>query len=233
MTDEMRAAESLVRALAPSGHEVPIPEPLALDESRWLVLAVEKGLLEFTRCTGTCARAVGDPSSARDHFETGSDDPHHLFARAGEQRVALRREYVPAIAAYARAVLDLGYDAEGSVLLGPPSDGEFRDREGSVQLQIMAKSERQLTRRVASALDACDTLVGLRPEIAREVLRGDVVKPAVPLVGRTQHREPAGHVFRVDSSGHTPPSRGWTPYRHQSDLDRPELDSPELSICSS
>ena len=111
MTDEMRAAESLVRALAPSGHEVPIPEPLALDESRWLIIAVEKGLLEFTRCTDACARTSAACSrSACDHFETGSDDPHHLFAHIGRDRVALHREYVPAIAAYARAVLDLGYD---------------------------------------------------------------------------------------------------------------------------
>jgi hypothetical protein len=163
MTDEMRAAESLVRALAPSGHEVPIPEPLALDESRWLVLAVDKGLLEFTPCTSTCPSASGATSSARDHFETGSDDPHHLFARAGQPRFALHREYLPAIAAYARAVLDLGYDTRGSVLLGRrprhrrlvnrftvddvPTDGEFRDSDGSVQLQILAKSDRQLTRR--------------------------------------------------------------------------------------
>ena len=62
MTDEMRAAESLVRALAPSGHEVPIPEPLALDESRWLLIAVEKGLLEFTRCTEACAPSPAHPN---------------------------------------------------------------------------------------------------------------------------------------------------------------------------
>lgn len=201
MTDEMRAAESLVRALAPSGHEVPIPEPLALDESRWLVLAVEKGLLEFTRCTGSCGR-TGAESSARDHFETGSADPHHLFTRVGEQRVALRREYVPAIAAYARAVLDLGYDTEGSVLLGPPSEGEFRDRDGSVQLQIVAKSDRQLTRRVASALDACDTLVGLRPEMAREIHGVTVTKPRFLWLVGPNTVEPAGHVFRVAPKGH-------------------------------
>ena len=83
MTDEMRAAESLVRALAPSGHEVPIPEPLALDESRWLIIAVEKGLLEFTRCTDACAPSRRAHTAACDHFETGSDDPHHLFAHIG------------------------------------------------------------------------------------------------------------------------------------------------------
>jgi hypothetical protein len=193
----MRAAERLVRALAPSGHEVPIPEPLALDESRWLALAVEKGLLEFTCCPDTCPSAAGATSSACDHFETGSDDPHHLFARASQTRVALHREYLPAIAAYARAVLDLGYDTVGSVLLGPPSAAEFRDSDDFVQLQIVAKSDRQLTRRVATALDACGTYEALRPEIAREVRGVTVVKPRFLWLVGPNTVEPAGHVFRV------------------------------------
>jgi hypothetical protein len=131
--------------------------------------------------------------------------------------LVLHREYLPAIAAYARAVLDLGYDAAGSVLLGRRSplrrrlhrftadhvqaDGEFRDPDGSVQLYIVAKSDRQLTRRVATALDACDNLVALRPEIAREVCGVAAVKPRFLWLVGPNTVEPARHVFRVATKG--------------------------------
>jgi hypothetical protein len=228
MTDEMRAAESLVRALAPSGHEVPIPEPLALDESRWLIIAVEKGLLEFRHCTDACTHARRACPSARDHFETGSDDPHHLFAHIGPDDVTLHREYVPAIAAYTRAVLDFGYDPTRSVLLGGwprhhrPNhrrmvsrfsagdvrsgdtnfgDTDFRDSAGSVQLQILATGDRQITRRIATALDACDRLDGLRPDIAGQVRGTAMMTPRFLWLVGPNTVEPAGHVFRVASRG--------------------------------
>jgi hypothetical protein len=217
MTDEMRAVESLVRALAPSGHDVPIPEPLAIDESRWFMLAVDKGLIEFSRCDRSCARSERGETGARDHFRTGSDDPHHLFAHVGAHRVALQRDYIPAIAAYARAVFDFGYDSERGVLLGrrpvrrrlvsrlDPADGrvfgELRDADGVVQLRIEAKGERQLTRRLAAALDAADTVAGLRPDIFRELPNAIEAEPRFLWLVGPNTIDPALHVFRFDTGG--------------------------------
>ena len=84
-------------------------------------------------------------------------------ARAGQQRVAAPAS-MPARSRPTRGGVDLGYATTGSVPLGRrschrrfvdrftaddvPTDGEFRDSDGSVQLQIVAKSDRQLTLRV-------------------------------------------------------------------------------------
>ncbi len=216
MTDEICAAETLVGTLAPSGCHVPIPEPLAVDESRWFVLAVEKGVIEFSRCGRSCARGE-DAGSAVDHFETGTDDPHHLFSRIDARTATLQRDFIPAIAAYTRAVLDLGYDPEHSVLLPRQpvprrrvrrasagevrASCEFRDAAGALQLQIEAKGDRQLTRRVAAALDACDTSAGLRPDVAREVRDAIEAAPRFLWLVGPNTIEPATHVFRLLTRG--------------------------------
>jgi hypothetical protein len=209
MTDEMRAAEGLVQALTPTGCIVPIPEPLAIDESRWFVFAADKGLITFSPCH--------EPVSRGDHFTTGTDDPHHLFAQVDGCHAVLRREYVPAIAAYARAVLDDGYHQDGAVLLAErptarrlvqrstPSHVHthaiFPARDGGVHLQIEAKSDRQLVRRIASSLDAHRRLGALRADLAHELESVTVVRPRFLWLVGPNSIEPAAHVFRVTAAG--------------------------------
>ena len=80
-------------------------------------------------------------------------------------------------------------------------DTEFRNTDGSVQLQIVATGDRQATRRIATALDACDSLDGLRPEIAGQIKGAAMVKPRYLWLVGPNTVEPAGHVFRVARSG--------------------------------
>jgi hypothetical protein len=216
MTDEMRAAESLVRHLAPSGLPVPILEPLALDESEWFLTAVEKGLIEFTNCNGSCTRTARGRPRTRDHFETGGGEPEHLFTVDGHS-AALRRDYIPCVAAYARAVLDLGYDDIGATLFGQRATGrrlvnpfttttvrtgaEFPAADGSVHLQIEAKRERQLTRRLATAIDASGRLSALPRDFAREIEHIVPVGPRYLWLVGPNTIDPACHVFRVRVDG--------------------------------
>lgn len=224
--DEMRAAESLVRALAPKGCAVPISEPFALDESRWLLRAADKGLIEFSQCTGSCSPSVSRPSASGDHFEADDGEPHHLFTETDERHATLHREYVPAIAAYARAVLDLGYEAEACRLLTSheptrrlhrrrrpirPRDQSDPTRatsyvelcrpDGSVHLLVLAVGNRRATRRLATALDVTPTLALLAAPHSSEADRIMSSAPSfVWLVGPSTI-EPESHVFRVQGTG--------------------------------
>jgi hypothetical protein len=211
MTDEMRAAESLVRELAPTGLAVPIPEPLALDESEWFLTAVDKGLVEFTSCTSTCER-TSSRAASRDHFETDDEPAHHLFESSNGHETVMRRELLPCIAAYARAVLDLGYDADRASLLRHHqerrsrfrresirlrSDAEFRSADGEVFLQVKSSGDRRGIRRLASALDADGSLSALPTQYASELAIVKIVRPRFLWLVGPNTVAPAGHVFRV------------------------------------
>jgi hypothetical protein len=217
MIDEMRAAEDLVRHLAAPGQPVPIPEPLALDESAWFVTAVDKGLVEFTRCDPACPSATDE--RRHDHFETDDGCSHHLFAREPGGELTLNRDYVTVVAAFARAVLALGYDGDqGSLLRTYPvghrlaqlwsgtttvrSDGEFRADDGAIHLEVLGAKSRQATRRLATAIDANGRLSAMPEDVAR---RFRVVMERRPrylwLVGPNAV-EPDRHVFRVSFTEH-------------------------------
>lgn len=224
MTDEMRAAECLVRDLAPNGCAVPIPEPFALDESHWFLRAAEKGLIEFSRCNGGCPRSVRRPSGGGDHFETDDGAPRHLFTDTDEHQATLHREYVPAIAAYARAVLDLGYDADRCRLLTShapprhrrrrasraeaemapmrvPSYVELCRADGSVHLLLMAMGDRRATRRLATALDVNPTLAQLGAPYAAATDRIVAGAPSFLWLVGPSTIEPESHVFRIHGTG--------------------------------
>jgi len=212
MTEEMRAAEGLVRELAPKGLEVPIPEPLAIDESSWFLTAVDKGLIEFSSCNGGCECARRDQIPRRDHFETDKHDPHHLFDGV-DAPLTLRRSYLPCIAAYARAVLELGYDADHASLFRQhqvgtrfanartnataQSEADFAAPNGVVHLQIVSSSDRQTTRKLATALDACGSFSALPDGVARVVKNVIVLRPRHVWVVGPNSVEPSGHVFSV------------------------------------
>jgi hypothetical protein len=224
--DEMRAAESLVRELAPRGCAVPIPEPFALDESRWFLRAADKGLIEFSQCKGKCSRSVSRVSASVDHFEGDDGEPHHLFTEADERHATLHREYVPAIAAYARAVLDLGYEADACRLLTSrevprrlhrrrrptrlisesdptctTSCVELCRPDGSVHLLIVATGDRRATRRLATALDVTPTLTLLTAPHSSDVDRIMASAPSFVWLVGPNTIEPESHVFRVHGAG--------------------------------
>ena len=216
MTDEMRAAESLVRALAPSGHEVPIPEPLAARRESMVGPGRREGTPRVHALHRGAVRAPWAMAPPRVTTSRPAVMTRITCSRAiGEQRVALRREYVPAIAAYARAVLDLGYDPEGSaccsVLRPTASSAIATARCNSRSWRSATVSSPDASRRRSTR---ATRLVGLRPEMACEVRAGDGRQTAVLVVGRSQHGR-AGRA-RLPGGQQRPPHdlhAGATPYR--------------------
>jgi len=212
-------AETLatLERLSPRGLPALVRTPLAVDECRWFNQAVKGGLFTFGPCPATCFRRLKWGVSGPDHFETSAGKPRHLFSAPAAQRPDLNREYIPHIAAYARAVYDFGYDptagrfsyyrrfsrdlltkrAGGSY----ETDAEFDDHQGRLLLQIEAKREPREVERLAAQLDAAGSLAELPPGTVKEI---EYVLDLAPryfwLVGPGSI-EPARYVYAVQVSG--------------------------------
>src|SRR5438270_12819391 len=100
--------------MAPGGRAVPVREPVLEDECRWFLAAVEAKLVRFRTCPADCFRFRKWGVPGDDHFDTPAGKPRHLFSSPLGDPAWLNREYVPHIAAYGRAVLDMGYPAASS-----------------------------------------------------------------------------------------------------------------------
>jgi hypothetical protein len=98
-TDPVHRATQLISLLAPGGAPVLIRIPLAEDESRWFVRAVEESIMTFSDCPRDCFRFRRWGVSGPDHFVTPAGRPRHLFSKPIGPEAWLNREYVPHIAA--------------------------------------------------------------------------------------------------------------------------------------
>jgi hypothetical protein len=214
--DDMRRAELLLERLTCVDIGVQSGEPLALDESMWFLAAVERRLVEFTPCGRACTGAGASAQATRGHFETDGEPPHHLVTPRVDGELAFHRELVPAIAAYARAVIDLGYRADRASLLRrrtvhrrrvdlkpirTRSDVELRSRDGLVHLQIKAMPSRQETRRLAAAIDAAGTIAELPEHHAQVLACVRAVEPRYLWLVGPNTVAPEAHVFRVRGNG--------------------------------
>jgi hypothetical protein len=126
--------------------------------------------------------------------------------------VALHRDRVALLGAYARAVLDFGYEPERSVLLGrQPTGLRFEDRraglervdaafeghDGSTHLQIKCLGERQRTRRLATAVDAGGLVSRLSQTATHELAAVLARRPRFVWLVGPNSIDPATHVFRL------------------------------------
>lgn len=155
--------------------------------------------------------------SGPDHFDTSTGAPRHLFSspRAGEP--SLNREYIPHIAAYARAILDLCYDSArssfsryrkyGRDLLSKRSggsyetDAEFYDSEGGIHLHVEAKKDARQVGVIADQLDRATGLHDLPLGTVKEIEYVLDLSPRYLWVVGPGSIDPARHVFRVTVDG--------------------------------
>lgn len=215
---EIAEAERLLRRLAlvdgvAVADDVVLGEPLASDESRWLRRAIDDGLVTLGPCPPTCTTTGPHPRRWNDHVTTKSGGSSHLFRASAHGRPVLRREVVPALAAYARAVLELGHPADHAVVF-PAAVGRRRPGRGvrrtlaatdlllgrdggRPRLQVLALDSRQATRRVATALDVHGSRDELPPPLQRE-LDGTLVDGVDHLwIVGPNSIDPPNHVFRL------------------------------------
>ena len=100
--------------MAPRGQSVLFRVPLLGDEATWFIRAVRHKVVSFGLCPPDCFRYKKWKVPGPDHFVTPAGKPRHLFSKPVGEVGWLNREYVPHIAAYARAVLGQGYDPKRS-----------------------------------------------------------------------------------------------------------------------
>lgn len=115
--DWIRAAALLLGRLVPDGEQLrPLTVPFERDECEWFVRGWEADLYPVSSCPEQGLKDVCAPDR-RDHFFTTSGRHRHLLTRWSDPPPwGLSREYVPHLAAFARAVLCYGYPREHSML---------------------------------------------------------------------------------------------------------------------
>lgn len=215
--DRLRLAVEQIERLAPGGRPVPIRTPLEADECRWFLTAAEAGIVEFQECPQDCFRYKKWGAKGPDHFETPSGKPRHLFSKPTAEVAWLNREYIPHLAAYARAILDFGLNRSRSSLSlyrtyskdlltkkaggGFETDAEFYDADGSILVQIEAKADSAQTERLAAQIAATQSLGALPAKAAKEIEYVLDLSPTYLWVVGPGSVEPASHLYRVHVDG--------------------------------
>lgn len=206
-------AAALIASLAPGAAPLTIREPLADDESKWFLRAIEEELISFRTCPEDCFRFRKWGLAGPDHFETPAGKPRHLFSTPSSEQAWLNREYVPHIAAYARAVNDFGYPAERASFsryrtyqrdlitkragASYETDLEFADTAGELTLQVEAKRQPREIQRMADALDHAGELERLPIEIVKEIEYVLDLRPRLLWLVGPGTIDPTAHVYEV------------------------------------
>lgn len=200
--------------LAPSGRPFPIREPLVADECRWFGRAIDEGVVTFRECPDDCFRYKKWKVKGPDHFETPSGKPRHLFSKPDAPEAWLNREYVPHIAAYARAVLDIGYEQSDSSfslyrtysrdLISKQAgktyetDAEFYAPDGRIHLQVEAKAQPDQVAKIVRQLDEAASLSELPANTVKEIEYVLDLRPRYLWIVGPGSVDLAKHVYAVE-----------------------------------
>jgi hypothetical protein len=217
MAESITEATRLVESLAPGGYPFRIRVPLVEDECRWFLRAVDDEVIRFRECDPACFRFRKWHTPGPDHFDTPSGKPRHLFSKPIGPQAWLNREYVPHIAAYARAVVGLGYAVEHSSFSfyrkftrdliskragqGYETDAEFYDAHARIHLQIEAKASTQQTKKLAGEMAHAASLAELPAGTVKEIEYVLDLAPRFLWVVGPGSVDPAVHMFAVTVDG--------------------------------
>lgn len=217
MTEAIDWAQAWLAGLVPHGAPLVIRDALADDECKWARLAVERGLVALETCPPDCPRMRKHHAAGPDHFVTPHNGARHMFSGPGTPLPALNREYVPHIAAWARAVYEFGYDPAltrfsfyrkyGRDLLTKKRGGSYEtdvecyDPAGRLVLQIEAKKDAVQVERLAAQMHRAGHLGALPSGAAKEIEYVLDLRPKYLWIVGPGTVDPAAHVFAVTVRG--------------------------------
>lgn len=206
-------AADLVQSLSPRGLPLVWRDPLLPDEAEWFLATIAAGIIQFQECPESCDRRRKWGASGPDHFATPSGAHRHLFSYPTSGVAWLNREYVPHIAAYGRAILDLGFGSAersfsryrryGRDLVhrrqggAYETDAEFYGADGSIALQIEAKKSPREVAALVAAIGSAHRLSELSPKTCKEIEYVLDIAPQQLWVVGPGSISPALHVFDV------------------------------------
>jgi hypothetical protein len=216
--DDRARSQELLATLKPAGPEwVPVHPGLFADECRWFLAAVDAKLITFQECGESCSRLRRSGIPGPDEFATPSGQLRHLYSAPGSANLRLNREYLPHIAAYAYAILRLGYRPERSAFSRYRSFGrdriskrvgqsyetdvEFYDAGGHLDLQIEVKTWPKEIDRIGAVLDEIAELRRLPKAVAKEVEYVLDLAPRHLWIVGPGTVDPPAHAFRVEVDG--------------------------------
>lgn len=208
---------ALVQSLSPGALPVTWRDPLHDDEARWFMAAVAEGVVQFQDCPDDCPRRRKWGAVGPDHFMTPTGAARHLFSYPTHHTARLSREYVPHIAAYGRAILELGFgSAQRSFSRyrnyqrdlvhrragrSYETDAEFYNSDGTIALQIEAKKSPREVAGLVAAIESAHRLSELAPKACKEVEYVLDLSPEQLWVVGPGSIDPALHIFDVHVDG--------------------------------
>lgn len=206
----------LLDALSPGGRPYAFMPALEDDEVAWFRRAVDSGVTTFHAGVPRCPRRRRWKVSGVDEFTTPSGEPRHLFSFPPD-RPRLNREYIPHIAAWAKAILDAGYDPRRAAFsryrafaqdaitktagTGYETDSEFYAPDGSIWLHLEAKRDGRQVDAIAAQLDAARDLRELPLTTVKEIEYVLELRPRYLWVVGPGSIDPPRHVFSVAVDG--------------------------------
>ena len=214
--DVIVRAQLLIDSLRPGAEAQASRVCLKEDEAFWFLRAVEDGIVVFRPCDTKCHRARRWGVAGSHEFVTPSGQLRHLYSNPIDSP-RLNREYVPHIAAYAKAILADGYIQANSSFsryrtfsrdaitkkagTGYETDAEFYAADGSIWLQLEAKRDGRQVDVIASQIDRIGDLSSMPAKTAKEIEYVlDLAPKYLWLVGPGSV-DPARHVFAVEVTG--------------------------------
>lgn len=204
-----------LRELAPGGKEFELREPLAEDESHFFNRALVEGVIAFRDCAPDCPRLKKWGVSGPDEFVTPAGVYRHLFSAPASPTVWLNREYVPHVAAYARAILDFGYDRNRCSFslyrkfsrdlitkkkrTSYETDVEFYDGE-KLHLQIEVKASDTQVVRIVKQIEHSSSLRDAPISVVKEIEYVLDIQPSHLWVVGPESIDPATSVYALTFS---------------------------------
>jgi hypothetical protein len=194
-----------------------VRDPLAEDEAEWFSKAIAGGIVVFRNCDPSCPRLRKRGVSGPDEFVTPAGVLRHLFSLPESESPSLNREYIPHIAAYARAILDFGYSKEHSSLslyrtfardlinkkkgVSFETDAEFYDADGNIHLHIEGKKDAKQVFAIATQLSEPSTVVELSPNTLKEIEYVLDLRPRFLWLVGPGTVDPATFIYSVRTGG--------------------------------
>jgi hypothetical protein len=214
--------------ILPEGINFDIRDPFLEDECRWFRAAIKYKIIEVMGCESGCSilkkrkRRVSHNLLPKDQFIVTKGikrRPRHLFEVSSDPRnpISFGREYLPHIAAYARLIVELGYDQNLSSfslyqtfsknLLTKKkgswyeTDAEFYDRDGGLYLHLEVKRNSTKTEDLVNGLNMKGSLDNLVNKHKKELEYVLDLKPKYLWIVGPGSIEPNKYVYKVEVDG--------------------------------
>src|SRR5438093_4025415 len=175
--DNAEWTTEFLRNITPRSSALKLKPALQPDEAYWFRRAIEGGLISVGECRSDCPRRRRHNETTWDEFLTPAGQHRHLFSISEKYPTRMNREYIPHIAAVARAIMHFEFPADrysfslyrtfqrGCVTkkVGDSyeTDAEFYAPDGTIDLQIEAKKDEYEVIEIVKTINECGTFKDL------------------------------------------------------------------------